>query len=640
MKLSPVKILLVVTGVVLIFKIFASEHLLGMVNQDEPAPVDIRPTRATYISSGRSLESFEDNFDLWLGHRRSGDYDDQYIYLRFQMPSDISDTTIISDANLTLSMAAHSPNDSDLNVIVERIIGVWPEEELTWQNAENLAVDESIIADEDLNLTFGEKVWDVTEIVKAWLETVDDSSNLELRVKATGNLTDRYRGFWSENCSTDSCGDGAPKLTLIYENQSVTPTTSTPISTSILPPPTPTPSPTPTPTPSPTQGIKSITLRAQPEGVIEPGGEVTYIIDIVNGPYELFSVNVSNTIPSDLNLLEDSIFAQTDWNVQVDENLGAVKWIMTTPMPISDTVTLSYRAVRHTAVPEPTAVVVTKPPTVIPTTNEPSSEPTGETTREPTNAPTTAPTANLTAVPTGEPTVAPTDAPTPVPADAPIVTPTDEPTSGARLSITKSGNPSSVRQGDEIAYNLTIINLSQERLEDLEVYDYIPAATQIENYGGGSVTEPPTRIIHWPPFNLGPGIAVSRSFTVRVIAPSAAISNDVYFVEDIDIVDGQKVVAERAVGQEPVITKIISSTQFLASGQSLLVAGDEPPCEGTACRPQPTTLDVANWGAVIQWQHPSTTTFPHTGKMWEQRSNPTFNPPRIYFPIQLYPNSE
>lgn len=236
-----------------------------------------------------------------------------------------------------------------------------------------------------------------------------------------------------------------------------------------LPTPTPTPTHTPshTPTPTPTPGLRTLVLRNDPVGAIQPGGEILYTITYMNGSQALTDFDIRNTIPNDVQLVAGSISGGGT------SNGSEVRWSIGN-LAANAANSVSYRVQRPGNTPTPTST-----PTNTPTaTNTPTPTATSTPTRTPTPTFTATATRTPTATPTGTqapvtptPTATPTSTSmatatpthTPTPTATPTATPTPSPTPttpAVSVFVANVPNRSSVKPGESYWYDVTVTNTS------------------------------------------------------------------------------------------------------------------------------------------------------------------------------------
>lgn len=373
----------------------------------------------------------------------------------------------------------------------------------------------------------------------------------------------------------------------------------------------PTITPTLTATPTPTPGIKSIRLRNEPPGEIKENSVVTYIIEVENGPYPLTTVVVRNPIPEQMALVPDSVLAPTPWQATVVED--TVQWLQS-EMAAGERVRLVYEARRFTSTSTPTPTITptdlaTLTPTVSATGTEPVETP-SVTTTVPSVTMMPTPATPITGTPTSAvPTNTVTEPPSPTPTTT--VTPNVPPD---RLTITKSG-PTSVLADADIVYVIRVTNEFTRSLTGLTIQDLIPVGAEVIDFGGGSMTMPPSPMIQWQVPLLNPQTSVTRTFAIRMLMSTNEVRNEVYFVDVIE--NGMLVM--RATGEIRVITTISSGT---IDGNFVYTAGENPffPLS-----------PVTNEGATVRWHY--TTDPDYNGELL---SNWVRNPFQQYMPIMIH----
>ncbi len=160
-----------------------------------------------------------------------------------------------------------------------------------------------------------------------------------------------------------------------------------------------------------------------------------------------------------------------------------------TPTPVPTETATPVPTETATPVPTDTSTPVpTETPTPVPT-ETPTPEPTETPTPEPTETPTPLPTDTATPVPTETPTPLPTETPTPVPTDTstpvptetptpvptdtptPSPTPTQTPTPVLPIAVSFTTDVSTALVGQDIAYTVTIKNLTDETVSGFAVAD-------------------------------------------------------------------------------------------------------------------------------------------------------------------------
>lgn len=108
----------------------------------------------------------------------------------------------------------------------------------------------------------------------------------------------------------------------------------------------------------------------------------------------------------------------------------------------------------------------------------------------PTVAPTPTPTPSVTPTPTPSVTPTPTPSVTPTPTPTPSITPSPTPTTLEKgITITKTDNRNTAQPGDFLTYVITVKNIGDVDLFDVEVTDTVPSDVTVTSIGqGGSRT--------------------------------------------------------------------------------------------------------------------------------------------------------
>ncbi|MCB0199433.1 MAG: DUF11 domain-containing protein [Anaerolineae bacterium] len=310
------------------------------------------PTKDGYVASGRPNQSWPNLHTLWTGHDQSAGYGTEYILLQFAL-TDVAPNSSIQSAKLKLFMNGTTPNDVPMTITARLVTDNDWQEDITWSQFQNLQVSVSPSATAPVGLQSGPYEWDVTEILQEWANNRPITGLFSLVLQSNATSGQHERVFWSRDCSNTECGPvpgNRPVLEIDYALPTATPTASS------------TPGPILTPTPTPTAGLKSFVLRNIPNKALDPGDEVTYVIQYKNGWLPLTGFEITNDIPNGLVLVPGSISNEGT----VSGN--TVRWVIGNLVRDSSGTT-SYRAARPTFTPvPPTNTPVPPTNTPVPTT--------------------------------------------------------------------------------------------------------------------------------------------------------------------------------------------------------------------------------------------------------------------------------
>jgi|GEM_PF-4271286 len=305
------------------------------------APTDMLmqpPLADTFVASGNDDPNRGQDKRIWVGYGQVNRRQIERSLLKFDL-STIPANSTINVAMLSLYLDVTTQNDVPMTIDVHRLQQDWPET-IIWTQHEGLGFDPNLLATTEVTTQFQWYQWDVRALAQDWLNDPNRPASFGVILKGRNETPGQHeRAFWSKDCADSDCGTqpgNRPKLEIQFS-------APTPI-------PPPTHIPTPPPTPTPTPGVQSLRLENQPSGELQPGQELTYIIHYQNGPYELSSVSISNTIPTNVKFIEGSIQSS-------DENLvgteledtelgGRILWVSSAPMPANHTGRISYRIER------------------------------------------------------------------------------------------------------------------------------------------------------------------------------------------------------------------------------------------------------------------------------------------------------
>ena len=237
--------------------------------------VTAAPSDDTYVASGKPNEQWATLKTIWVGSNQADGFGIQRSLLRFDL-SAIPQGSTIQSAELTLTVAATTPNDDNANITVRRVNGSWAET-VTWnQHDASLTPDPEHAQSQSVSTALNQNVtWRIQELVQKWANESGRPSSLSLFVTSDANSGQHDRAFWSKNCNPSECGANAPKLVVEYTEP-----------------------PKPTPTPA-----LALTLTHELDNVkgtaVLPANAVTFTIDYKNnGSEPLEGITISATIPS------------------------------------------------------------------------------------------------------------------------------------------------------------------------------------------------------------------------------------------------------------------------------------------------------------------------------------------------------
>lgn len=513
------------------------------------------PMMDTYIAEGQPDRDFINDQFLRIGFDTNGSTGHrglQRSILTWNL-SALPRQSTINSATFSLWLTGGEKSTA-LAVQIQRSTAPLPSP-LTWNsyNASLPVLANPVVINVSVDLI--EYRWDLKTLLQNWSNNQPDDNILTLVMSGGENVSwDHERFFASSDCTDAECGGRKPRLLIRFEEPTPTPTLT---GTATL---TPTNTSSPTPTATPTPGIKTIRLLNAPVSALTGGDFVTYTIELANGPFDLSNVQVSNPLPEEMELVNNSMSLPPAWTPVVTER--TIGWARST-LPAEATVRLVYRAQRHTPTPTPTnTMAVTAPTTPATTLTETPATPT--------------PTSTLTLPPM-----------TMTPSVTPTITPTASPTV-ARLTITKTG-PDAVASGTAIRYVLTVNNSFTRTLTGLTILDVIPVGAEVVDFGGGAISMPPSVMMQWQVPLLNAQRAVTRTFAIRLTANRSQVINDLYFVDVIE----NGVLHLRAVGKDPVVTTIIGGVL-----EPLSVLLSLPTLSLTS------TVPITNYGAMVTWEYP------------------------------------
>lgn len=241
----------------------------------------------TFIASGQPDRTWATHRTLWVGYDQPGGYKTEESLIKFDA-SVIPQSSRVTSAVLSLYLSAVAPGgDAPMTISAFLVNNDW-EESVTW-NSRPVAIDSSAAASTVVFAQFGWYQWDLTNALQSWL---DGPRNVPFSVLLRGDKVDgqHERAFWSKDCSDTECGGNRPRLEVVWE---------------VLTP-TPTPTSTPTPTATPIPPRLDVRFTNHPIGPVPPGGLITYTISYQNtGGEDLTGVVITGSIPLNTNLESD-----------------------------------------------------------------------------------------------------------------------------------------------------------------------------------------------------------------------------------------------------------------------------------------------------------------------------------------------
>ncbi len=296
----------------------------------------------TYVWQSSPDTSFGMSNALWIG------YDQNLlagrIFVKFDARS-IADavkqgTAQITSVLLQLNLEKTQGNTNQMLINAYRTQGAWSES-ITWDQHLTVTVEMTHTASIPVGISKGVYTWDVSNMFQDWITSGDSTTPIGFRLTGSEETGNSLRGFWSRNCPDSECAGKRPRLIVNY------------IVT------TPTPTPTPTFTPTPTPGAHYLSLSNHPTGPLKPGEPVTYTIEVANGAFPLSSVSITNSAPSELVVLPESISrGSLNWLYQLQGQ--RITWTLEQTLPPNAKDQLSYQAALSTSTATPTTLVITK----------------------------------------------------------------------------------------------------------------------------------------------------------------------------------------------------------------------------------------------------------------------------------------
>jgi hypothetical protein len=292
-------------------------------------------TADAYIASGRPSQSFGSDPTLWVGNNPAEGYRTEESLIKFDLTG-IPSGSAITDARLSLYLAARTPNDLPMTISAYRINSDWSEN-VSWISRPT-QVDVLPFTSTEVVVQLGWYQWNLTAALQAWVSGPRDIPfSFVLRSDKTDGQHER--AFWSRDCSDAECGGNRPRLEIQWDPPTPTPT---PTSTHT---PTATHTPTPTATPTPQPGVQ-IHLRAEPIGAVAPGDAITYTIEYRPiGGSALNNVVITNAVPSGTQLIPGSI--QPADKGQFITRTQTVSWTLGTLPAGGAAGVVSYRVVAN-----------------------------------------------------------------------------------------------------------------------------------------------------------------------------------------------------------------------------------------------------------------------------------------------------
>lgn len=306
----------------------------------------------TYVWQSRPDTSFGTSNALWIG------YDQNLLagrtFVKFDARS-IADAVKqgaaqITSALLQLNLEETRGNTNQVLINANRTRGAWSES-ITWNQHLTVTVEMTHTASIPVGMSKGVYTWDVSNMFQDWITSGDSATPIGFRLTGSEETGNSLRGFWSRNCPDSECAGKRPRLIVNYVVTTPTPTPTF----------TPTHTPTPTFTPTPTPGVHYLSLSNHPTGPLKPGEPVTYTIEVANGAFPLSSVSMTNSAPSELVVLPESISrGSLNWSYQLQGQ--RITWTLEQTLPPNAKDQLSYQAALPTPTPTatPTALAITK----------------------------------------------------------------------------------------------------------------------------------------------------------------------------------------------------------------------------------------------------------------------------------------
>lgn len=383
------------------------------------------------------------------------------------------------------------------------------------------------------------------------------------------------------------------------------------------PTPTPTHTPTHTPTPTPTPGLRTLVLRNDPVGAIQPGGEILYTITYLNGSQALTDFEIRNTIPNDVQLVTGSISGGGTSNGSIPGSV--VSWNIG-GLSANATGSVSYSVQRPTLTPTSTHTpTATGTPTP---TSTPTTQATSTPTRTGTATPTRTPTATTPA--TSTPTTANTNTPTSTPAAtatatlSPTPRPTHTPTNTppvVSLQVALAATPNPAYVGSPIRYTVTINDTGNTGFSLVELSDL---------YNPDCVTMTGAQI--WPPSTVSPPNFASWT-NIGGVNPGGAITFWIEFRADHTCPAPNNVNSVSVIGRLPNATATaVASLDVQIKNNDAGEENPQPKLEAGVGLLQDVV--ITNSGATATWRH--------SGQPGQMSSNEVTNPSwLVYLPVAL-----
>lgn len=169
----------------------------------------------TYVSSGVPDQRKPSISAIWVGY----DVDElreRRTLLKFGLDrSAIPVGSTIISAQMVLYVSGTTPNDSALNVSVNRILDDF-NEDINWQEHLSLAANSSTSTSALTAILAGAE-WDVTGLVEEWLADSQSGDSIGFVLRGDQTSGAHRRGFWSKECIASECADSQkPKLIINY----------------------------------------------------------------------------------------------------------------------------------------------------------------------------------------------------------------------------------------------------------------------------------------------------------------------------------------------------------------------------------------------------------------------------------------
>ena len=303
---------------------------VGYILAKERAVTPLTPVEDTFVMSGRKDTPFGELDNLWIGYRTEVNVQELATILKFDIEQPPLNSRLSkAELRFYLFQLEDARNDT-ANLVLKRVINndAWDEMTLTWQGYRN-NLQFGAPYKVSIPLTIGETRIDVTQMVNEVFQLSGNSLGVAIEFPLLGSPGNSYAIFWSKEHSNEV---KRPVLVMDF-----------------------------TPIPTPTPGPNSLSLSNSPTSALSTGGIVTYTIDLRNGPHPLSGVVVSNTAPSELVVLSDTVHGGAlGWQSTIQGQ--QITWTLNQTLPANAADRLSYQAARPT--PTPT---ITPTPFVLPT---------------------------------------------------------------------------------------------------------------------------------------------------------------------------------------------------------------------------------------------------------------------------------